>query len=86
MCVLTDVAVRLGQTTRQVCELASPAVGTQAYWEWKQTGKLPGWLEAWCSDVLTGGKPQRALNLSSASEKGLFGQDIHHDLEADSCQ
>jgi len=74
MCVLEQVAVRLGMTTRQVCELASPTIGASTYWEWKQSGKLPGWLEAWCRDILTGGKPAKAVNLLSESEKGQSGQ------------
>lgn len=90
MCILEDTAVRLGQTTRQVCELASPAIGASTYWEWKSSGVVPGWLSAWCQDILTGGRPARALNLLAEragqpqSGTGVFGQPV--DLEDDACQ
>lgn len=60
--ILNDTALRLGLTPRQVCEMASPTVGTATWFEFQETGIIPVWLEMWSYSVLTS-KPKKAANL-----------------------
>lgn len=87
---LDDTAARFGITPRQVCEMASAPIGTATFFEFKDTGVIPVWLEMWCYDILIK-KPKRATNLLELAGgldsvpnpiMGMSRADMH-DLEVD---